>query len=523
MKHILAATLLALLLAFSALYELPSAAASSGQRVIHLSCTTLYFLNSIMIFNTTFSGVLYLETPQNISLGSELIQNVTTVRVYNLVFNKSVKYFQFSIKRGQRFFGYMLVRVDVCGNPMSRNLNEMLKAYIDPYAFPPNTTAKIPPEIEKNYLGKPPKIVLDKLRPVFIKWFEKHLGAPPKDFGKAVIAVYAAHFIKSYIHYALSPYPRPLKVIIEKRIGDCDDMARALIALLWSFGIPAVMAYGYVVIQNFNFSVPVEKTLYVFHNMGPHAFALAYIPGYGWLSLDLLAYSLIYNPFVFEGWTTQVIVNQTAVKQFKNLSKQILGVQIFYALTPLQLMLIKNFTKFVLSLYKPYIAKYEEEARNFGAPRTVTTTTHTKTSTATSTGTTSTWTHAKTRRTVSTETTTVPKTTTSYSRTRSTTRRTTVETSTRTTHTATTPTEASPRTTYRSASTSSTTRTTLSRTVVTQTTQSIEALSSPSIVRSVAHRGSPFTALGICIAASIAAIIAALLSTRRRVSSYGGS
>jgi len=516
---------LTLLAAFSSVGVELSALTRATHGGTHLSCTTIYFLNSIMIFNTTFSGVLYLETPQNISLGSELIQNVTTVAVHNLVFNKSVKYFQFSIKRGQRFFGYMLVRVRVCGNPMTRNLDEMLRAYIDPYAFPPNTSSRIPPEIEKKFLGKPPKIVVEKLRPAFVEWFEKRVGAPPTDFGKAVIAVYAAHFIKSYIHYALSPYPRPLKVIIEKRIGDCDDMARALIALLWSFGIPAVMVYGYVVIQNFNFSVPVEKTLYVFHNMGPHAFALAYIPGYGWLPLDLLAYSLIYNPFVFEGWSTQVRVNQTAVKQFKNLSKQILGVQIFYALTPTQMELVKNITKFVLSLYRPYIAKYEEEAKNFGASERVTTIT-TPTKTVKTSRTASTPTHTSTTRQVQSpvETNTTSRTvtrpsesltrTSSYTQTHATEETSTVRTST-------TPLTTGERTHMKASTTAGISEST-TVTTVTRARQSIEALSSPSTTKG-AGQGSPLTALGICVAASIAAIVAALLSTRRRVLGYGGS
>ncbi len=352
MEKLVALALLVVLsipLATLAVHSSPSSVPSgSGSE-----CIELYFLNSIKVFNTSFNGVLYLETPQNISFGGGLVQKVYIVMIRNLVFNESSHYTQFSLKKGEKFFGYFVARVELCGINMTK-LNELeTLALANPYGYP-RLNASIPKDVKK-FLGEPPEIVVKVAKPAFEKWFDKVVGGSPSNFSKLVIALYAAQFVKQWIKYVVSPYPRPLKVIVEKRIGDCDDMSRLLIALLWSYGIPAVLVEGYVVIWGFEYRVPVENTLYVFHNSGPHAFVLAYAPGYGWIPIDFLAGSLTTHPFVFEGYTTQIRVNKTAVEEFKNVSKQINAVQIFYIFNPAQYSLISaNLEKFIEELYAPY-------------------------------------------------------------------------------------------------------------------------------------------------------------------------
>jgi len=317
-------------------------------------CIELYFMNSIQVYNTSFSGVLYLETPQNISFGGGLVQRVHVLVSHNLVFDNATHYMKFVLKKGEKFFGYFVARVQLCGVNMTRMSRLEALALADPYKFKP-VNASIPRDVAARFLGKTPRIVEEVARPAFERWFSKVLGAPPSNFSKLVLALYLAQFVKSWIHYKVSPYPRPLKVIVEKRIGDCDDMSRLLIALLWSYGIPAVMADGYVVIWGLHYKLPVESTLYVFYNSGPHAFVLAYVPRYGWIPID--SGSLTVNPFIFEGYTTQIIVNETAVKEFKNVSKQINATQIFYVFNPLQYQLVApNLHQFVEKLYAPYNA-----------------------------------------------------------------------------------------------------------------------------------------------------------------------
>lgn len=328
--------------------------ASNGGSGSSLSeCTELYFLNSIRIYNTSYSGVLYLETPQNISFGGGLVQRVYVVYSYNLTYDNSSHYMKFRIKAGQRFFGYFVARVVLCGINMTRLSELEALALADPYAYPPRNES-LPKDVTK-FLGEPPRIVLEVAKPAFVRWFEKTVGAPPSNFSKLVIALYVAEFVKHWVRYEVSPYPRPLREIVEKRVGDCDDMSRLIIALLWSFGIPAVMADGYVVIWGLNYELPVESTLYVFHNAGPHAFVLAYAPGFGWIPIDLLAGSLTSNPFIFEGYTKVIRVNETAVKEFKRVSKQINATQVFYVFTPPQFYVVeRELQSFVEKLFAPY-------------------------------------------------------------------------------------------------------------------------------------------------------------------------
>ena len=122
----------------------------------------------------------------------------------------------------------------------------------------------------------------------------------------------------------------------KEKKGDCDDMSRVLVDLLRSYGIPAVIAYGYVIIESKwlkHYVIPVENTTYIFHYAGPHAFTIAYVPGLGWMPVDLLAGSMIVYPFVFENFSASTEVNKTAVEEFKNMSKKLVAIQLIAALS----------------------------------------------------------------------------------------------------------------------------------------------------------------------------------------------
>jgi len=68
-----------------------------------------------------------------------------------------------------------------------------------------------------------------------------------------------------------------LDEVIKDRKGDCDDISRILVNLLHYYGIPAVMVSGYVFINGFEISIPLENVTYVFNNNGPHAYVMAYL------------------------------------------------------------------------------------------------------------------------------------------------------------------------------------------------------------------------------------------------------
>jgi len=50
---------------------------------------------------------------------------------------------------------------------------------------------------------------------------------------------------------------------------------------------------------------------------------IAHIPGYGWISLDLLAGSLLWNLFIFRGYTAYSDVPQDVVREFLNIHRLI--------------------------------------------------------------------------------------------------------------------------------------------------------------------------------------------------------
>jgi hypothetical protein len=110
-------------------------------------------------------------------------------------------------------------------------------------------------------------------------------------------------------------------------------MSRVLVELLNYYNIPAVIVNGYTVIENFNYTIPVENVTYKFINNGPHAFTAVYVLGVGWISVDLLAGSLIVYPFIVEEYTRETSVPSEAVESFIELHRAINATQVIAVFT----------------------------------------------------------------------------------------------------------------------------------------------------------------------------------------------
>ncbi len=160
--------------------------------------------------------------------------------------------------------------------------------------------------------------VINVVRKAFNDWLAMH-GLGTGVMSKARLAVYAALFIyRKYIKYTLSPIPHSVNETVSTRRSDCDDMSRVLTELLWSYGIPALMAYGFLVANLTKPFIVNEGRIHnYFIDVGLHAFVIAYLPGIGWISIDLLAGSLITHPFIFYR-----ITNDTSVP--KNIGKELM-------------------------------------------------------------------------------------------------------------------------------------------------------------------------------------------------------
>ena len=292
-----------------------------------VSCTTLYFLNGIVVYDSLTDETLILETPANLTLREGFEQKVTSILSYNLVFNETVKAFTFRVAKG--YVGFFVCRVEVHARPMDQALALVARALRDPTPATKPSSSELPEEVRK-YLRDPHPKVLEIVKPEYERWFKqvyKRSAGEADPLGIAATAAYFVYF--HYIEYDPSGIPRSIEQVVESRRGDCDDMSRVLVELLNAYGIPAMIASGYTYIKGLNLTQPIESVTYKYVNGGPHAFVMAYVPGYGWISLDLLASSLLESPFAFEGYGRETKVEEELVEKLVDLHRSINATQVF--------------------------------------------------------------------------------------------------------------------------------------------------------------------------------------------------
>jgi len=301
---------------------------------LNFECYTVYFLNGIVVYNSSITERLVLETPSNITLTGGFTQIVNHVLYYNVEYDNITGLFEFTVKANENFTGFFLSRVVVCSRPMNTTKNYILTALINPRFNVSESKAEIPEDISRSFLAEPNRIVIEVAVPEYESWFTSRYNMSISNASTLGLATTVAYFVYfEFIKYDPSATPRSIDDVIKTRRGDCDDMSRVLVELLNYYGIPAVIVYGYTFIEDFNITLPVENVTYGFINNGPHAFTLAYIPGVGWISLDLLAGSLIDRVFIVENYERVTAVPGEAVKSFLELHKAINATQIIAVLS----------------------------------------------------------------------------------------------------------------------------------------------------------------------------------------------
>ncbi len=313
--------IIASLTAYAAKLSIASTAGESPPKPERVNATFTYFdyayityVNGSSAENTT----AYFDIPTNYSDGT--FNQTAYVITYggNVSVGGSKGNFSISINLFKGSQGFVVVKV------VESFLNDTaLITYIAKHPSAFNfSLSSIPSSVRRKYLGKPAKVVVKYVVPAFRKWLGKLLSNDNltwKNVSKAFIAVLAAYFIyvSGYIHYSASAMPRTLNETVIKRVGDCDDMSRVLTNLLWYYGIPAKINYGYVYIPSFNVTATLEGSAVRFLNNGPHAFVSAYIPKLKWVSLDFLAGSLLNNPFLIQYASTKAVVTKKDVQKIK--------------------------------------------------------------------------------------------------------------------------------------------------------------------------------------------------------------
>lgn len=296
-----------------------------------VECRTFYFLNAIWITYSNITERLLLESPVNFTLGSTINQTITPVYTMNVDYNETRGEYAFNVTAGEGFYGYLVNKVEVC-TPLSTWNKQLIIAALQDPTHKPYPDTGFPSNILEKYVHTPHNMVVDVVVPAFEKWFNEIYGFSPANASNLGLAVAAANFIYlEFITYNASAAPNSIEEVIQTRHGDCDDMSRVLVELLSYYGIPSTIGYGYVYIplEGYErFVMPVENVTYIFRYNGPHAFTLVYIPGYEWISIDLLAGSIWYYPFLFEGESVETTVNESDVEQMIDLHRSINGSQL---------------------------------------------------------------------------------------------------------------------------------------------------------------------------------------------------
>ena len=307
-----------------ALIPAVSAESSSG-----FECSVFYFFNGIVVYDSGVSDTLVLETPQNITLIGGFNQTVTPIIAYNLGFNSSINYYYFNVSQGSSYTGFFIVRVEVCSRSMEDALNTLRSGLTNP-GINPFGNNSIPEEIKHDYIGQGNRKVEEVVIPAYEDWLRSNYGLSTSDLSTLGLVSTSAYFVYNvYFTYDPSATPRSIDEVVDSRRGDCDDLTRVLASMLYHYNIPAVQASGYLYVKGLNITIPVEKAKYIFLNNGPHAFLYAYIPGYGWLSTDFLAGSMLVYPFIFESYTTIIEVPREEVEEFLELHRKLNATQVF--------------------------------------------------------------------------------------------------------------------------------------------------------------------------------------------------
>jgi len=285
-------------------------------------CYSFYVLYGILINASEINYTLFTEAPSNISIPGLFTQRPFSILSYKSISDDSDSHY-INVKAGRGVEAFTVYKVEVCVSQFSEALSIVLSALENPI-FNPITKSNYQEDSLKDDTLIPDQNVVETVVPSYEEWLRSRYGLNVSSLSKLGLAVTAAYFVYHvFFTYDPSFTPRNLDELLKTRRGDCDDMSRVLVNLLYYYNIQAVLVTGYVYVDSFTYIIPVENTKYIYINSGPHTFVIAHIPGYGWISLDLLAGSLLWNLFIFRGYTAYSDVPRDVVREFLDVHRLI--------------------------------------------------------------------------------------------------------------------------------------------------------------------------------------------------------
>ncbi len=296
--------LLATLMFSSATPQYAAWVTSHAQETPSYDVYNLTYVDVAMITYVNNVSEGYFETPINYT-EPHYTQVVRVFRVGgNVTVNTSEDKTSFTIPINNNSRGYVVLNVTLI-RESRKEMNIVAQALylgnVFLYDYP------YPEEVVGKYVLQPNEKVVEVVVPLFEEWMRSKLYANISlgEVSKTYLAVWAANYVYGgyLIKYNASAIPRSLEEVLERREGDCDDMSRILLSLLWYYGVPAKIQYGYVYLK-FDYVTDVYGSLTRFINAGPHAYVVVYVPTVGWVSVDLLAWARLYYPTLITGEST---------------------------------------------------------------------------------------------------------------------------------------------------------------------------------------------------------------------------
>ncbi|RLF16890.1 MAG: hypothetical protein DRZ82_10340, partial [Thermoprotei archaeon] len=157
----------------------------------------------------------------------------------------------------------------------------------------------IPKELIKKYVREPDEAIRSIENEV-----DEYLRRHKVDMDNVVeVAYWIAKYIMENFKYKPSGKPRPLGEVVVTRAGDCDDLSELFINFMWRYGIPAQLERVAVVLVGEKNEYRFDGSRVIYLNVGYHAYAIVYMPGWGWVSVDI-TFNNEDNPFYGSRYAT---------------------------------------------------------------------------------------------------------------------------------------------------------------------------------------------------------------------------
>ncbi|MCS7386833.1 MAG: transglutaminase family protein [archaeon GB-1867-005] len=161
----------------------------------------------------------------------------------------------------------------------------------------------IPKELIEKYVKEPDEAI-KSIESELDSYLKKH----NVNMNNVIEVVYwTAKYIMENFEYEPKGKPRLLGEVIATRKGDCDDLSELFINLMWKYGIPAQLERVGIYLSGEYTEIPLGISKIIYRNVAYHGYGIVYIPGWGWIPVDI-TFNEADNPFFSSRYITGSVV-----------------------------------------------------------------------------------------------------------------------------------------------------------------------------------------------------------------------